>query len=644
MKEIKLIEIQLDDWRSISQKVRFGEDVTRISGVNGCGKSSIYHAWLWLLTSYTDSENGKNTSLFDRRQEITTITPPASVTATIDIDGSRVTLRRTASPAFTRDRESGELVKSSSDKYRFFINDMEVKATAYNDWISDNICDSEKLRYCLDGTFFANLTITDRAAARTVLEGIVGDIKDSDYSQDYSEIERDLAMFNPEEIAAYARKKIKISEQDISIINAKKKDMQGLFTEEDEARMSEISSELLLQSEELSSILRSYPSDEVNRITTEIQNKSIELINARDAYNLSISNERQKISKRILEVDSRNAIRMLRQSETRSDIEKFKADLLTAENSLGMWVLQRERIIEERDAIKSRTFNSDGLCALCHQPLPDGDIEKMKEEFLRQNASDLASVVKRGKDCAKTIEEKQAEITRIKNMIAEYSKDEELESTEPLQNELREFEANLIAFEDTDDGKKLAHEIQKLKDELQAIIQSVNDISSDRRKEIKKREEELYAELYALEDKKQKSACFSELEDEAKRLSNVIAHNHKVIHLCNNRIYEKADIVSHRINDLLKDFRISMWTEMKSGALSPDCIIQDMHGVHYATLNTAHRLKACLEMQKLFRDAYGIKLPTFVDEASIFDNANMPKGDGQIIYLFASDSKKLIVE
>lgn len=644
MKEIKLIEIQLDDWRSISQKVRFGDDVTRISGVNGCGKSSIYHAWLWLLTSYTDSENGKNTSLFDRRQEITPSTPPASVTATIDIDGSRVTLRRTASPSFTRDRESGELVKSSSDKYRFFINDMEVKATAYNDWISDNICDSEKLRYCLDGTFFANLTITDRAAARTVLEGIVGEIKDSDYSQDYSEIERELALFTPDELAAYARKKIKTSEQDISILNAKKKDMQGLFTEEDEARVNEIAAELLRQSEELSNILSSYPSDEVNRLANEIQNKSTELINARDAYNLSISNERQKISERILEVDTRNAMRVLKQSETRSAIEKLKADLLTAENSLGIWVLQRERIIEERDEIKSRTFNSDGLCALCHQPLPDGDIEKMKEEFLRQNASDLASVVKRGKDCAQTIEEKQAEIARIKKLIAGYSKDEELEPIEPLRNELKEFEDNLIAFEDTDEGKSLVCEIQKLKDEMRTTTQRINDASSDRRREIKKREEELYAELYALEDKKSKSARFSELEDELKRLSNIIAHSHKTIHLCNNRIYEKAYIVSHRINDLLKDFRISMWTEMKSGALSPDCIIQDMYGVHYATLNTAHRLKACLEMQKLFRDAYGIKLPTFVDEASIFDNTNMPKGDGQIIYLFASDSKTLIVE
>lgn len=644
MKEIKLIEIQLDDWRSISQKVTFGEDVTKISGVNGCGKSSIYHAWLWLLTSYTDSENGKNTSLFDRRQEITPRTPPASVTAIIDIDGSIVTLCRTASPSFTRDRESGELVKSNSDKYRFFINDIEVKATAYNDWISENICDSEKLRYCLDGTFFANLTITDRAAARTVLEGIVGEIKESDYSQDYSEIKRDLVMFNPDEIAAYARKKIKTSEQDISILNAKKKDMQGLFTEEDEARMNEISSELLRQSEELSNILSSYPSDEVNRLTNEIQNKSTELINARDAYNSRISNERQEITGRILEVDTRNAMRVLRQSETRSAIEKLKADLLTAENSLGMWVLQRERIIEERDAIKSRTFNSDGLCALCHQPLPDGDIEKMKEEFLRQNASDLASVVKRGKDCAQTIEEKQAEIARLKKLIAEYSKDEELEPIEPLRNELKEFEDNLIAFEDTDEGKSLVCEIQKLKDEIQTTTQRINDASSGRRREIKKREEELYAELYALEDKKNKSARFSELEDELKRLSNVIAHSHKVIHLCNNRIYEKADIVSHRINDLLKDFRISMWTEMKSGALSPDCIIQDMHGVHYATLNTAHRLKACLEMQKLFRDAYGIKLPTFVDEASIFDNTNMPKGDGQIIYMFASDSKTLIVE
>jgi hypothetical protein len=70
----------------------------------------------------------------------------------------------------------------------------------------------------------------------------------------------------------------------------------------------------------------------------------------------------------------------------------------------------------------------------------------------------------------------------------------------------------------------------------------------------------------------------------------------------------------------------------------------DAHGVPYATLNTAHRIKACIEIQKIFCKYYGIQMPIFIDEAAVFDSTNLPHIDCQTIYLMADDSNVLIVE
>ena len=176
MKTIKLKRLIIKDWRSINLDVKFSDGETIIRGRNGIGKSSIFHAWSWLLTSYTDTDNPKNTNLFDATREITPDTPEASGEAFVSIDGFEYRLKKTAQPSFVRDRESGELYKSNTDKYKTFIDGLSVSATEFNNWVTDNLCKIAMLPFCVDGLYFADLSISDRQKARGVLDNIVGEI------------------------------------------------------------------------------------------------------------------------------------------------------------------------------------------------------------------------------------------------------------------------------------------------------------------------------------------------------------------------------------------------------------------------------------------------------------------------------------
>ena len=113
---------------------------------------------------------------------------------------------------------------------------------------------------------------------------------------------------------------------------------------------------------------------------------------------------------------------------------------------------------------------------------------------------------------------------------------------------------------------------------------------------------------------------------------------------CEKWLNERADIISARVNTQLKGFNIEMWSELKNGDRTADCVVMDAHGVPYATLNTAHRIKACIEIQKMFCKYYGIQMPIFIDEAAVFDSSNLPHNDCQTIYLMADDINVLIVE
>ena len=209
MKDLVIKSIELRDFKGQNRTFFPNEKVTKVFAKNGKGKTSLYKAFCWLLTGYTDALNVKNHELYDNRTEITPDTPSSCVKADITIDGIDYTIERRAIAKFTRKRSTNEYVKDASDTYELYIDEVSTSSQAFAQWVSNNICDTDLLVYALIGERFANLVTDDKKKARTILEMISGNVTIDMMSGDYSMIANDLKKFSVEQLKERYRYTIK---------------------------------------------------------------------------------------------------------------------------------------------------------------------------------------------------------------------------------------------------------------------------------------------------------------------------------------------------------------------------------------------------------------------------------------------------
>lgn len=445
MKKVILKRLIVSNWRSITFDVTLNDDVTTISGRNGIGKSTLFHAWSWLLTSYTDVENPKNTNLFDSTKELSEHTPEASVTAYITINGYSFVLKKTAKPCFVRDRESGEYVKSNTDTYKMFIDSVNVTATEFNAWLNANLCDTSMLMYCVDGSFFADLSINDRQKARKLLTDMVGELLDSDFHNDYKFL----------------------------------KDVAGNRSIEDFKKLRKT---------------------HIKNLEKEKQNLSVLI----ETYEKDL-------------VDNKTAI-----EEKKKEIAKLELECLN---------------------LAKETTTSFEVCPTCGQAI--------------KNSVNVEENVNKQLEISGKIKLKYKELGSLEKITAE-------------------------------------------------------EIDSMRAKQ--------------------------------RAMSNEISSCYRDVFMCDSYLNESADIITAKINSKLNGYSIDMWSKQKNGERVADCVIVNGRGVPYSTLNGSDRIKACIAIQQMFCSHCGVVMPTFVDEASVFDSKNKPVLDSQTFFLMASDSNYLTID
>lgn len=600
MKKIVLKKIELKDWRSITATVKFNDGSTTIKGRNGCGKSSIFHAWTWLLTSCTDVQNGRNVDLFDNKVPLSHMTPEASVTACLEIDGVSYVLRRTARPCFVRDRESGEYVKQNTDKYKTFIDGLEVSATDFKGWIEANLCPVDMLAFCIDGCFFTTLASEDRRKARKILDSIVGEIVKDDFNGNYEELLASAGKYSIDDFLKICNGRIK------DFIAEEKSNESKLSVIKDEIeRCSNLHGDVKSRIEAAEATL-----SELKEKRKAIDSAAIILRDRREEYDRYFKNAVNGIDEEIKRLDS-----------TIADIASMKlrieSNITSDSRILGNWVLSRERLQKSLDELKE-----SNLCPVCKRELPT--------EIRTDRTLEEEKIKSQIKECDEKIAEYKKSIEENRAMLS-------TTNTETLNHERLNLVAKRTDLLDY-------HVPFESTDEFKALTEGANPEELD--KDILIAEEavrNLYRELGMFESGRSTDRI-EKVENELKDISIKIARAYKDVHLCELWLNERAEIVSNRINSLLNEYHISMWSVLKNGEQVPDCVIMDKDGVTYATLNTAHRIKSCIEMQDMFCKHFGIEMPKFVDEASVFDDMNLPNGDGQYIYLLANNSEKMVVE
>ena len=651
MKEFIIKEITINNFKGQSRTFVPNDIKTFVKGANGVGKTTLYKAFCWLLTSYTDALNVKNHELFDSRLELTHETPEARVKATLLLDGEEYTIERVAKAKFSRKRGSQEWTKDASDSYSLYIDNIEMSATAFSSWLERNIGNVDLIPYMLLGERFANLVIDDKKAARKILEQITGEITIDMMHGDYSMIKKDLQKYPIEQLLERYKAQLKPLVQRISVIDAlietkeselspfNEIDFDSLLLRIDEktAELSKVDKCIADASKSLEPLIC-----ERERIIKEIHAKSVELGDARFKYEGIKSEELMSLMNEIKDVDRFNQD-IKKVNKKREEEYEIALATISAKNKLLETLnKQRELLVERRNEVKGRVFNGE-KCPYCGNLLSEYDLDKERKAFNDNKESVLNGIVTEGKIVKSKIDEVCKDISDLSEIISIGLRLEDYKDKDKLVKEYEELKSSQKPFEETDTYRKIDNEINELKARMPEIKSVTSELTS--------KKEKLMFDLQDLNREYGKKAVKDSFERdiellkvEKRNLGSEIVRIEGCIDTIKEYEEERARIISDKINGKLDDCRIVMYSRQKDGTLKPESAVESKEGVKYATLNNSSRIRICLSLQRMFCKHFDINLPIFVDEASVFDSEHLPTFESQTIYLLASDDKTLKVE
>lgn len=639
IKKITLKSIRLENWASRNCKVVFGKR-TKIMGANKVGKSSIMFAWRWLLTSRIDAVHPANYELFDKNVPLSPDTPMAVVEAVVDVNGCEYILTRKAEASFKRERGKSEWVKSPSDKYYTYIDNIEYTATQFGEWLEANIAPLDMLPFCIDGVFFSTLCEDDKKKGRKVLEKIVGEITAMDFKGDYALIAEDLNKLPIEKIIERTKAELSSVRERIDKIPLEievKEEMLASLK-----AIPNLDEEIESTKQKIANLDKQINdganSEERKGILEEINSKELSLSGSMNTYNAKRYAIVSGIRAQIGEIKANNKIVADRNVLANIEFERQKRLLENEKTTLVNLNNERNALLKRRDEVKARVF-ADDTCAYCGQPLPIDQLEKAKAKFVEQKTKDLDFIVLQGKNVKSKIEDCEKRIAELEVIVAKGVSLEKEESTEELEKQLDAAKASFIPYEDTDEYKTSIQEIADLKSKLKETV-NLDDVIREKLNTMEYLED-------LLSKNASKAQCgalqcgIDALREEQHAVGIESALKEGIIAKCNEWIEERASIISNRVNDKLNGCSIQMFTVQKNGEKAPDCVMIDSSGVPYGRTNTGEKMNMDIEMQKLFMRYFGIELPIFIDECSRYNPSNVPTMEQQHVLIFATDDKCL---
>ena len=641
MKDIRFKKVVLNGFRGQTREVVFNDGQTKIAGSNGTGKTTVYVAVKWCLTG-VDERNRTNYNLFDDTLDFTPEnSTPAIVELYIEVDGVEYTLKRQATQKWVRKRGSAEYTKASSDEYKFYIDGLELSATTYKDRVAEIFnMDVEKLKLCMDVLYYQLL---DWKELRKHFADIVGEVKDSDMTGDYSDIMPYLEKYKSGEKAKeFLRQQINPFKQQIKDIDAVIKAQERLLPDlapvaeaerqivEKEARIAEINKEILgleepnkplaekrkAELEAIQSLKKQYADAKLNYETEQRKRLLViqDELNEAEKHNASIEQQNKRNAQAVAQ---HNAVIRL----CKEDIEDLEQE--------------RALLSKQNEEIKSREF-TDTICPNCGQELPADKIAELRAKFYEDRDIQRAPIVERGKKVRARLDAQKARLEKLESEEVIITDNEATRiDTDEIRKRFDDAKKSLVPYDDTEEAKVLTAKINEatdtltvvpevdsaeLQEEIQRLLVEIKELS-----QITARSESYDKGTKAIEQyNKEKSAAGIELAKWEGLLDKLMS-----------REREWADIVRDRANKYLKYSHVEMIDISKSGELVDTCTLS-INGVDRGVTNHANKTIIGIDISNAICKRYDVSMPLFIDDFEHFTSDLGMANDRQVVTLSAN--------
>ncbi len=649
--QIKLKSLHLTNYKGQGTHdfhTDFG-DVTKISGRNKSGKSSVMDSYLDVLTgkladgSNPDSirphdEKGNDLNRDDIVRELF-----------FDIDGVETSVKKVTSQKWIKKRGTTEEV-FEGNKTTYVIDGFESSnQKAFTEW-QEKIAKADVLLMCSNARLFLNTVQKSTAEARKMLENLAGfstekfiaenpkyahiaEITKNHKIEDVlKQLRRDLAA--QKKVASEAKVKldyeraretsieggIEIAELELAINGLKEQiaelDKQENILDESVKAYDEASSGVLELRFELSDLERKANESLINQ-KKELQSQ----IDEKNEYLMNISNGIQRNNR---------------------EIAGYESDIESGEK-------ERKRLLEKWNSVNAEEFDENtAICPTCHRELPKEERERLLSEFEKSKAERIAKINKDGLEVKQDIDNAKAMIPRLQ----ECNKDN-ISNKEKLEKEVTELEKQLselpgsFDISETEEHKTIQSKIS----EKEAVLNAMNN-NSEKRAEIKEERQKLLGEISEKKtvilkyqaDAEQKEKNVATLEVDLRAKNQNVADTERKIDLLKDFSIEKNHQLAKEINPHFRHFQFEFVEFTQEG--NPVETLKLMCGGtnYFSGLNHGDRILAECDLVCGLQELNGLNMPVWLDDTESLDSDRIPKIKQQLILLERTDSDKLSVE
>lgn len=638
MRTIKLLRMELRNFKGVAQAEYDFGDRTDISGGNGTGKSTIFEGYLWCLFDKNPAGNTPKVQPYDTANEIkhqlTT-----SVRLYLELDGNPLIAERTLKEEWVKPRGTTELVCKGT-KSEYSINEVPMSKAQYNAKLSDILP--------LDKWFILSsigiIPAMEQKACRAALQAIAPAIDEHTLAQPFPAVVDALARgLNIDELQATTKQTKSRAKTELDSIPAAL-DAQDLLRVQDdfaaiEARLAETKMDIAARQVELEQLqtlgedaARVAKEREIANLRTELARLNAEIseyeTNAQTAYTTARAKYEQQLQTLAAESQGISQRTMVSQQ--------------TAKRYLALIEDEKKRIAALRDqwtAKNAETYEAPELqtvCPTCGQPLPG---ERIAETLAKATQAWNADKVKALQAIQHEAEACKARIADYKAANAQAAERDkaDFDRAQAIADEVKEANHALDTLVPPAKALTLCiyyqNAVAKRKEIEQQLAQATADNATPQTCEapatcnqqreaitqaiasLQREAEDLLRRLAARDTNRRIDEERANLEERQRTLADTVAQAEGVEQQI--LAYRKAKImaVENGVSSLFTMVRWKMYEPNLTNDGEKEICQAIIDGIPYDQQNRATQVNAAIDIVNGFARAYEVSLPLFIDNA-----------------------------
>ncbi|HGZ2572314.1 TPA: DUF2813 domain-containing protein [Clostridioides difficile] len=647
MKAILLKSLNIENFKGIKELHIDFNNITNIFGENATGKTSIFDAFTWVMFD----KDSKNRSVFEIkpldnsnkviRGLVTT------VTAVLEVNNKEIKLTKKYEEKWTRKRGESEATFTKNET-TYMINDTPIKKSEYVKEIAE-IADEEQFKLLTNPYFFSNEL--DWKKAREVILEICGDITTEQIIETKQELTPLITEFEKENNIDKIIKNRKATKNNLSKekeeipvrINECNNSMYNIDFEEIEVQLNAKKADL----EGIDDMLLS--GTKANEQILKDKEKVFEL-----------KQEKLKIAHLATDRGSKKRNELINEKEgLKYNVQTLRNNLIYLERDRKLKENSRDKLIEETNHLRNEwskksqevldlnTIQTE--CPTCKRPLETSDIEAKKQEMLDNFNLNKAKVLKEigvlGKSKGEEVEKLNTEIEQLQLDEKEALKEiqEKAVLLDKIKKELESTKSTEIYS--ADEEKRLT----EISVEIKELEEKINNKDVDKNiDELKENKKKLAVEIELLNKELAKRDINKELLDrkeqlleKEKELGIELAHQEKILNLCELFIKTKVSLLESNISSKFKNVTFKLFRSQINSGIEETCEAL-VDGVPFSNVNTAGQINGGLDIINTLSNHFEVKMPIFVDNRESVNN--LIDIDSQVINLIVSNDNPLKIE